>query len=275
MKIVKRYSDGWRRWHWPFTWLTSLALLVGAHAIWAENQEKAIKNPLEGVPEAIQEGKSIFRLNCGPCHGFDARGGRGPDLTSGRWLHGSSDEALLRTISKGLPGTQMPPGDFKDEEIWMLVSYLRSMSSSSPVPLTGNRESGERIFWGEGMCSQCHMVRGKGGRLGPELTRIGASRSPRFLKEAIRDPNKQMLEGYETVTVVLKDGRKITGVRKNEDAFSIQLMDQLEVLHLLLKKEILVQYEPKSLMPAYDERVFGEGKLQDLIAYLDGLRGNE
>ena len=71
-------------------------------------QEKM--NPLAGDPAEIKEGASLFRTDCSPCHGLNARGGgRGPDLTSGLWIHGASDAAIFQTINQGIPGTEMRP----------------------------------------------------------------------------------------------------------------------------------------------------------------------
>ncbi len=240
----------------------------------AVSDDQEPKNPFAGDPAAIQQGRSVFRLNCSLCHGLDARGGRGPDLTSGRWTHGGSDAALFGTITRGVPGTEMPSADLPDNEVWMIAAYLRSLGGGAAAPLAGNRQAGEKIFFAGRACSQCHMVSGRGGRLGPELSRAGAARSARYLTESIREPAKDISPGYETVTVVFRDGRRITGVRKNEDTFSVQLMDEKEELHFLRKKNLKdVVYEKRSLMPAYDERLLSEKDLQDLLAYLDGLRG--
>ncbi len=259
------------------TLIAFLGAAEGAQGLAAAQQGKEVKNPLIGDPYAIQQGKALFRLSCSFCHGMDARGGsRGPDLSSGRRTHGDSDAALFQTITKGVPGTEMPPNDLKDDEVWMVIAFLRSVSAGSAAPVPGNREAGEKIFFGSGICFQCHMVNGKGGRLGPDLSRVGAARSTRHLIESIRDPSKEIPQGYETVGVVSKDGRRLTGVRKNEDTFSIQFMDANEQLHLLLKKDLkALTYERKSLMPAYSEQMLGEKDLQDLLAYLDGLRGGK
>ena len=89
-------------------------------------------NPLAGDPAAIREGASLFRANCSPCHGLNAGGGgRGPNLRSGLWIHGGSDEAIFRTISQGVPGTEMPANSFEDSETWALVAYLRSVSRAA------------------------------------------------------------------------------------------------------------------------------------------------
>src|SRR6476660_824017 len=93
----------------------------------ANQQEISVKNPLEGDAKEIKEGYSLFRYNCSLCHGSDARGGgKGPDLTQGRWVHGSTDSEIFQTITKGVPGTQMPPNDLSDGETWAVIAYLRT-----------------------------------------------------------------------------------------------------------------------------------------------------
>ncbi len=251
-------------------------------------QEKAISNPLAGDPSAIKEGASLFRSNCSPCHGLNAHGGgRGPDLTSGRWTHGSSDSEIFRTISQGVPGTQMPANGFEDSETWAIIAYLRSVAPSPQPRMPGDATNGEKLFRGAAGCSTCHMVNGRGGLLGPELSRVGASRSVSYLTESIHEPDKELSDGmldpnnhyglplvYDTVTVILKNGEKLTGVAKNEDTFTLQLLDTNQQLHLLQKRELReVLHERKSLMPAYSERMISPAELQDLLAYLETLRG--
>lgn len=251
-------------------------------------QEQPPSNPLAADPAAIKEGASLFRSNCSPCHGLNAHGGgRGPDLTSGRWTHGSSDSDIFRTISQGVPGTQMPANGFEDSETWAIIAYLCSLAPSAHTKMPGDPAKGERLFSGAAGCVTCHMVNGRGGLLGPDLSRVGASRSVAYLIESIREPDKELSDGmldpnnhyglpliYDTVTVVLKNGEKITGVAKNEDTFSIQLLDTHQQLRLFPKRDLEeVLHEHKSLMPAYSEQMINPAELQDLLAYLEGLRG--
>ena len=241
-----------------------------------ENQEEDPPNPYAGDAGAPVQGRSLFRIHCAFCHGIDARGGgRGPDLTLGRWVQSGSDAALFRTIEQGVSGTEMPAYTHADNttEIWMLVSFLRTLGEDSRPPVAGNRASGEKIFFVKSNCSQCHMIQGQGGLFGPDLSRVGRTRSADYLIQSIREPGKKIPDPYKTVTVVRKDGERITGVRKNEDTFSIQLMSPDEQLHFILKKDLKeVIYESDSLMPAYSREMLNEKDLQDLVAYLDGLR---
>jgi putative heme-binding domain-containing protein len=267
-------------------------LLVAAclvHAVAGELPEQRQKtNPVAGDAAAMREGKSLFRANCSPCHGLNARGGgRGPDLTSGSWVHGSSDQDIFQTISQGVPGTEMPANAFEDGETWALVAYLRSLNAGAPTAAPGDRIAGERLFFGKEKCATCHMVKGRGGHLGPDLSRVGAARSLAYLTESIREPDKDLSLGYsdpnnhygipleyDTVTIVMKDGKRLRGVAKNEDAFSIQLLAEDDQLHLYLKKDLAqVRHERRSLMPAYSPEMLKAGELQDLLAYLSGLRG--
>jgi len=239
---------------------------------------------------AVKEGASVFRANCSPCHGLNARGGgRGPDLTSGRWTHGSSDAAIFRTISQGVPGTEMPANALEDSEIRAIISFLRSLSPPKNPVAMGDSTQGREIFNGKAGCADCHMVLGHGGVLGPDLSRVGASRSVAYLIDSIRQPNKDLSTGitdpnnhyglalvYDTVTVVNADGTKLTGVAKNEDTYSVQLISTDQKLHLLLKKDVReVTHERRSLMPPYSEDALDGPQLQNLIAYLETLRGED
>lgn len=241
-------------------------------------------------PAAVKEGASLFRANCSPCHGLSARGGgRGPDLTSGRWSHGSSDNEIFRTIMQGVPGTEMPANAFEDSEIWAIVAYLRSLAPPKHAVLAGDPIKGKKTFFEAAGCSGCHMVNGVGGRLGPDLSRVGASRSVPYLIDSVRNPDKDLSTGmidpnnhyglalvYDTVTVVTTTGEKITGIAKNEDTFSVQLLGTDEAIHSFLKKDVKeVTRERKSLMPPYSEDMLNSAQLRDLIAYLATLRGSD
>ncbi|HEY3928177.1 MAG TPA: c-type cytochrome [Candidatus Koribacter sp.] len=240
-------------------------------------------------PADAKEGASLFRANCSPCHGLGARGGgRGPDLTSGRWTHGSTDDEIFRTISQGVPGTEMPANAFEDSEIWSIIAYLRSLAPPKNEVLPGNAANGKLLFFGRAACSTCHMASGRGGALGPDLSRVGAARSAKYLVESIREPDKELSSGmvdpnnryglplvYDTVTVVLSDGKKVVGVARNEDTYSLQLMDTEQKLHFFLKKDVKVSHEHASLMPPYTADALSQAELEDIVAYLSTLRGGD
>ena len=265
---------------------TRLALLIACFV--AANAQQPGKPPSNLDSTAIKEGASLFRANCSPCHGLNARGGgRGPDLTSGKWTHGSTDDEIFRTISQGVPGTEMPANALEDSEVRTIIAYLRSLAPPRNITVAGDPAKGKEIFFGDVGCSACHMVRGVGGVLGPDLSRVGAARSASYLIDSIRDPNKELSSGmtdpnnhyglplvYDTVTVVTTGGEKITGVARNEDTYSIQMISMAQQLQSFLKGDLKeVSHQRRSLMPPYSGDALDPAQLQDLISYLETLRG--
>ena len=98
----------------------------------------AIKNPVGATPQSIAAGQETYRKSCAPCHGIKAEGGSGndlipasPDLTDEMWDHGSTDGAIFDNIKNGVaPDFNMTPwkDQLKDDEIWNVVNYLRSIA---------------------------------------------------------------------------------------------------------------------------------------------------
>ena len=232
------------------------------------------KNPHLNNKESIRGGMSLYRRLCGECHALDATGYRGPNLIA-YMANGAADEALFQTIRRGVPGTEMPASNRPDHEILQIIAYLRNIGTVAPSETmpAGNVANGQQIFAKQ--CQTCHRVAGKGGRIGPDLTRIGAARTQAALVREIRTPHEWIPPAYETVTVVTKDGQKIRGVKKNEDAFSVQVMDMRERIQGYLKSNAEVTLEKTSLMPAFDAKRLPDSDLTDLVGYLSTLRGGD
>jgi putative heme-binding domain-containing protein len=223
---------------------------------------------------ALANGKAAFRSNCAFCHGLTGGGGRGPALSSGRFVHGSTPEDIGHVIRGGVPGTTMPAFEFEKEELNELVTYVRTLSGSAPkaAPVAGDAVKGHQVYERSG-CSGCHRIGMEGSVYGPELTRIGAGRPAEYLHESIVNPSADIPEEYAGVTVVTRDGKRITGVRINEDTFTVQLRDASQDFRMFQKDEIQqVIEETKSLMPPYSS--LRQEDLQNLLAYLDSLRGD-
>ena len=237
------------------------------------------KNPFANDARAAEEGRIAFRGSCALCHGIRAEGGRGPDLTLGTYAAGEADADLYRVIANGSAGTEMPAfsANFESEDIWRLVTYIRSLSTSgrTKAAVTGDSEAGRQLYSNKGRCGTCHVIDGKGGRLGPELTSAGRKRSLAYLKESILDPNADITPGFNTITVVTKDRKTIVGVQRGFDDFSAQLMDPAENFHSFDKSEVVsMKREIRSMMPSSYRGLFNEKELNDLLAYLVSLRGS-
>jgi len=156
-----------------------------------------------------------------------------------------------------------------------------------PEKVAGDARRGERLYFTKGGCAQCHTINGRGGASGPDLTEIGLRRGAGYLKTSLTAPGADVPkssssyrsdvsipENFLQVRVVTKDGRRITGVRVNEDTFSIQLCDVANRIHSFFKSELaeLQKDWGKSPMPSYNE-VFSKEELDDVVAYLVSLRG--
>src|SRR5215469_13875205 len=236
----------------------------------------------------IANGKSTFRVDCAYCHGINADGGfRAPSLISSHLSHGDSDDAMLNNILHGIPGTAMPANDLDEPSVRDIIAYLHSLQKPATAPPVGNAEAGRKLFFGEAYCSRCHMVFGQGGRFGPDLSRVGATRPREYLVESIREPDAQITERfvatdfgnssptYELVTVTTREGTAFSGVIVNEDSFSLQFMDDREVIHSWLKSELqFVVHEKRSPMPKYTSQQLTDAQLNDLLAFLFSLRGD-
>jgi cytochrome c oxidase cbb3-type subunit 3 len=246
----------------------------GLAAVAQDRAERPAKNPLEGNALAISNGAAMFRNRCAGCHGPDAHGFLGPDLT-GFWSNGGTDDRMFDIVRRGVPGTEMIAADplrVLDKDIWQVLAYVRTLGAVSATPPTGDPANGERIF--RASCTGCHMVNGRGGQLGPDLSRIGSARPRAGLAGKLRGSSAFIRPGYEAVTLVTRSGERIRGVRKNEDEFSVQIMDTRERLQGYLKAN-LTEYtsDKQSLMPVYGPDRLKDTELDDLLRYLTGLRG--
>jgi cytochrome c oxidase cbb3-type subunit 3 len=267
---------------------TLICILGMATALFGQD-----KNPFAGDAEAARRGEFHFRINCAFCHGLGARGGgRGPDLTRARKRHGNSDAEVFQTINQGVPGTAMPPNGttgqgvgMTEEEIWQVITYIRSVQVKAPAQPAGDAVHGKQLFYGDANCSGCHMVEGKGGRLGPDLTAVGMARATDAIVDSVRNPSRRLAAGlleatkefpqeYETVTVVTATGQEIKGVTMNEDNFSLQMMDAGEQIHLFEKNKLRsIKISRTSMMPVYSAGLPSDKDLQDIVAFLQSVGG--
>ena len=177
----------------------------------------------------------------------------------------------------------MPPTGLAENDAWKVAAYVRALRGTAiDAPAKGNVARGEQIFWGKADCGGCHMLRGRGGLTGPDLSHIASRRKLTSIRDALTKEQHSVsgdggrhetilvpLSSYQPVRVVTREGRTIRGVVKNEDSFSLQLLGLDNALHLFARDELReIVYEPNSLMPTdYDKRLTPE-EFQDLMAFL-------
>ncbi len=246
--------------------LWALLLLAGT----AFCQEPAL-NPRTTSADVVA-GAKAFRSHCAECHGYKGEGGRGPNLTTGIFFHGTTDADLFRNVSNGIPGTAMPGFFSPTDLIWQTIAYVRSLGATGSVkPPSGNATRGRQLFRTNG-CLTCHLVRGEGGVQGPDLSVIGSQRSVEHLREAILDPSAKVAPEYRVVKVTVQAGAQYSGFLMNEDTHTVQLLDFAKGLKSLARRDIRqFDIDNSSVMPSLKGRL-RDDEVNDLLTYLWSLQ---
>src|SRR5882724_5227140 len=239
-----------------FLRLSMLVLLLSAWLAFSPTQLPGQRcgTPPPAGSSSAPEGQRIFATSCAACHGLDARGGeRGPDIANKRELQQLPDETILRIIQDGKAGTGMPAfGSLGIAQIQAVVRHLRSLQGqAAAAQLPGDPERGKALFFGKHGCSQCHMTNGEGGFIGSDLSSYAGTRSADDIRSAITDPDKNLDPRKRPVTVITLNGKTQTGMARNEDNFSLQILALDGTFHFFTKSDLRsIDYQARSLMPS-------------------------
>ena len=265
----------------------ALALILGLGSLSIQAQRGPLPNtnPFHGDQQAVDQGREMYNKTCTACHGRDGQvGDRGPGLgIPGRHYLRNRDEEIFDAILKGLPGTDMPSSGLSENDAWKVAAYIRALRGTAiDAPAKGNVAHGEQIFRGKGGCIECHMLKGQGGLIGPDLTNIAGQRKLSSILDALtkvehgvqidggrHDSALMALANYQAVRLTTQDGRTIRGVLKNQDSVSVQVLGFDKILYAFMRNELReIYFEPKRLMPTdYDKRLTPD-EFQDLLAFL-------
>lgn len=232
-------------------------------------------NPYVNDPAAIGEGQKIFESTCIACHGEGATGGRGPALNTGNFSHGSSDYDLFQTIRSGIAGTQMPSfAALPAGDVWKAVTYIKSLSGSEGTqkPVHGDSSAGQSFFFGQGNCSSCHEINGRGEAIASDLSAEGTKALGAIRDGVIHKPVRRFGIAPHFADVITHDGQVLHGFVQAEDSFSIALL--LGERTVVLQKKDLRQITASqdalphglSLTPA---------DIDNLVAFLAQQKGRD
>ncbi|MFN0112236.1 MAG: c-type cytochrome [Blastocatellia bacterium] len=267
----------------------------------------------------IEAGRRIFTGSCsmGYCHGLGGVGGGGPKLAgrkfSVKYLTMVISDGVPETTMPGFKS------NLSKEQLGNLILYVQSLASSTatesnqptvqehlptsnnkaaaPVeaaaetkPITfsaedrelmGDAAAGRALFFNSSLaasCSACHSIAGRGGKLAADLSEIVAKPAKDIL-QSISEPNARVDEKYATLTLTLKDGSKITGVKRDEDTTTLRLYDTSSlppISRTLLKAEIIKTEKLKtSAMPGDYATKLSRQQLLDLVGFLKTAGSSE
>jgi putative heme-binding domain-containing protein len=221
----------------------------------------------------IAYGATLYTSKCVTCHGSQGDAIGGVNLRSGTFRNAVIDRDLERFIRAGSPAG-MPGFALDNADMAGIIAYLRNMNAFDTASVkAGDAARGRVIFSGKGGCTGCHRIGVDGSRVAPNLSDIGTARSAGSLQRSLLDPTSQMMPINRPVRVITKDGTTINGRRLNEDTYSVQIIDDRERFHSLVKADLREYTISKtSPMPSYRSTLSGE-EIADVLAYLLSLKG--
>jgi alcohol dehydrogenase (cytochrome c) len=220
--------------------------------------------------QQLDAGRKHFLNHCAGCHGVDGGGGEfAPSILDvRRSIHRGRTVRDIVTngiLEAGMPHFTLPEGDLN-----ALVAFVEDLRAPAAVhPPAGDAAAGENFFFGRGNCASCHMVKGRGAILGPDLSNLGREARLAQIETALRDPAALPAPGYKLVSVRLRSGETIRGLAKNESNYDLQLEALDGTLHLISLGDIAEETtESKRLMQPVDA---SSDEMRDLVAFLARL----
>jgi cytochrome c oxidase cbb3-type subunit III len=252
----------------------ALFAVLALHAASAQDAQKlGSKRPPPAA--SLSGGQQTFASTCASCHGLDGKGGeRAPDIATRPEITRLSDQDLLKILRAGIPEKGMPPfAALGSAKLSALLSYIRSLQGKgTEAPVAGNAERGKELYWGKAGCSDCHIVNGAGGFLGRDLSKYGENHSIAEIHAAIVEPEKTAGTRGHVAEVTAKDGKSYSGLVRNEDNFSLQLLSLDGTFHFFSKSDLAgINFRQESLMPADYRSKLSAAELDALAAYLASI----
>jgi putative heme-binding domain-containing protein len=246
--------------------LAAIGLLIGQSASAQETGDH------QYTTEAIEAGSRVYTQQCALCHGPQGDTVDGINLRRGQFRNVRSDDDLRQVITSGAAEGRMPAFDLRQDELDGVIAYIRAGFDPEGVAVKiGDPANGEVLFRGKGGCADCHRIGNSGPRTAPDLTDIGAIRTPSALQRSLVEPATALLPINRAVRIITRDEEVVTGRRVNEDTYTVQLIDSQQRLRSLVKAD-LVRYE-LSATPTHEPTTLSSDEVADLVGYLLTLRG--
>lgn len=235
-----------------------------------------LATPRQRASRQSDSGRQTFESSCAPCHGLNGKGSeRAPDIATKTQIVRMSDAQLLKVLREGKPQSGMPAfallGAKTLSAVLDYVKFLQGKRKTSAAT-EASAIRGKEIFANKAGCSACHMIRGVGGFIGPELSDYGTNHSSDEIRNAILSADKRPAIRKTLAKATTKNGEQISGLVRNEDNFSLQLQSLDGTFHLLEKSnlaEFVLDASP--VMPSDYGTKLSKDELDQLVAYLLSL----
>ena len=251
----------------------------------AQNAPRAAA-PLSAADEvsALQQ----INATCAGCHGQNAAGGdRAPSLIDSTSLRKMDAAQIAAIITGGTPRGMPPFTNLPTAQVANIAAWIHSKNLTNAVQGTPEQvAAGETFFFGEGNCAGCHMVRGKGGSNGPDLSALAANLTPTEITGYLDNPTDRMgtkrtaaCPGWAfcpdmqwtVINVRMRDGTSLRGFARAEAEHSLAVQSFDGKTHLLTAKDYEgYARETQSYMPSLKAT---PAQRSALVAYLGSLRG--
>lgn len=253
---------------------------------------KSIRNFQEWYKEnaskedIIAQGQKLFlkKKSCFGCHTIEEEGGIvGPDLSRAGFTY--TPEWIFRWIRNPQsikPQTKMPNIGLDENEDRLITAFLSNLDKAKLpdkwkqyLKVKGDPEKGRQLFFdaeGKAYCGKCHTVRGEGGKVGPNLSYVGTSRTMPFILESLLEPKAVITAGYSSVLILTKKGEFITGIKINEDDSSLDIVNK-DGNKLHIEKSRIKKFKTQkiSIMPGNFEDILSVEEIGDILAFLTTL----
>lgn len=203
----------------------------------------------------------------------------------GAQIDGSDPSSMKESVAR--IGLRIASEEWRKEQA-TLIAALTPLSGESVATLemtperikemaaqavkTGNPRRGELIYRRQALaCTSCHAIGGVGGKVGPDMTSLGASAPLDYIVESLFDPNAKIKEGYHSVIIATDEGKLVTGIEVQSDDTETIIRTADNKVIRIPDEQIDGKKNGKSIMPSGVIDGLKKQEQLDLISFLGNL----
>lgn len=212
------------------------------------------------------------------------------------------EKYIVKGYDKIMPKVYDPPIVLSREKILAVIAYLQTLGGEADVnaimkfkdkipeaskkkvkpwvaPMVVDAKEGEKVFFDDTRpvtCGKCHVVNGRGKKVGPELTGIGAIQTAEYFLESVLKPSAKIVKGYETMYVITTDGIPYNGLIKSETEEELVLLKEEsgEMEEVTIAKSDIQEMKKQevSIMPGNIGELLSVRDFYGIVSFLQSLK---